>query len=147
VLALSAATALRWEFPGPPQILLVLAFFTYGYACAVLLSLSIERQSTAALGAQCVVTMTAVLPLGLTELFGSATNWEARMEALARASTPGFVILAVGCFVAAWKLAASRTFLTGSIRRRSAWAGGVLSLLLVVAVLVGSLRWRMIWPG
>ena len=147
LLAISAATALRWSFPGPTPILLVLAFVTYAYACALLLSLAIERQSTAALGAQCVVTMTALVPLGLTELFRSGTGfpWDERVEALARASTPGFIILAVGCMLAGWWLAGNRSFLTSSTRRRAAWAGGALSLLLLLATVAGTLAWRTIW--
>ncbi len=143
VVAVSVGVFLHWSRQAPVPLATALAFGVFAYAVSVLITLAIQRESTALLAAECLVAGAAATPLILADLFRPASGLPPGDEtsALLLVAAPSYATLAAGCLAGAWWAATNRTVLTGSARYRLAFAGRLLGALAAVALLVGAVGW------
>jgi ABC-type transport system involved in multi-copper enzyme maturation permease subunit len=159
LLAVTAGTLVFWSRQASPEVLTVLAYSGFAYACAVLMTLTFERPVIALLAAVSVVVTSLLIPLLLIEFMATVADVDittAGVSVLHRPSgVPGgeavvtilrlvipAALLAAGSLWIAWRMANSAEVLTGTPRYRLRYFASRYSVIVAVTFVVTLLSWR-----
>ena len=158
VLAVAAGVLVFWGQRAPTEVVTVLAYSAFAYACAVLMTLTFERSVIALLATVSLVISTLLLPFGALAFLDSVADLDVGMRGVRVRFWPDGVsgaataveylglavpsmLLAAGCMWAAWRMATDPAVLTGSPRYRLRASGRLYAAVAAVSFVVTILWW------
>jgi ABC-type transport system involved in multi-copper enzyme maturation permease subunit len=159
VLAVASGTLVYWSRGAPVEVVTVLAYAGFAYACAVLMTLTFDRSIVALLAAVSLVIGSLLIPIGLLEFVDAVRNVEITGVGVEVFYRPGgdpgteivtvlfglavpATVFAAGCLWAARRMATRLEVITGAPGYRLRVFGRLYATIAAVSFVVTYLWWR-----